>query len=131
MKLLMGIILAFVLATMSIGLFSVSTSMHMSHGADMSDCPFMTHGEVVCAMSVTDHLNAWKATFLGTMPTMVIVLSVVLVAFLLMRAPHLLIPLWRSVYIPDRQLRERTYSFLRRPLQELFSNGILHTKVFL
>lgn len=131
MKILAGIITTLVFSVMFIGLFSVATSMDMEHRHGMSDCPFMTHGEVVCAMSVTDHLNAWKATFLGTMPTTVIVLSVVLVAFALLQVPRLLVPLWRSVYIPHRQLRERTYSFLLRPLQELFSNGILHTKVFL
>lgn len=107
----------------------MSTSMDM-HG-EMSNCQFMTHEEVVCPMDLADHIGALKSVFLAAAPTLVLLLIVTsAVAFVASVAPHFLSPRGRPIPILNRQLRERTYSFSYRPFQELFSNGILHPKLF-
>ena len=131
MKILAGIMTALVFSVMFIGLLSVATSMEMSHGHGMSDCPFMAHGEVVCAMSVSDHLSAWKGALLGVAPTIVSLLTTAAVAFVLATVLFFDTSQRRIVSTPLWQLRERTYTFIYRSLQELFSDGILHTRVFL
>lgn len=131
MKILAGIMSALVFSVLFIGLFSMATSMEMSHGHGMSDCPFMAQGEVVCAMSVGDHLNAWKGALLSTMPSVMVLLVAAAMAFVLASVLFFDTSQNRFVSPPLWQLRERTYTFIYRSLQELFSNGILHPKVFL
>ena len=106
-------------------------SMDMDMTGGMSDCPFMSHEEVICPMSLTEHIGAWKSLFLSTAPALALLLVVACIAvFVASIAPNLL----RKVqYISPpltRWLEVRTYTFSYRPFQELFSNGILHPKVF-
>ena len=129
MKVLAGIILTFLLGAMFVSLFHMSTGMDMTGG--MSDCPFMAHEEVICPMDLADHIGAWKSAFLAVTPTIVLLLSVVgAIALISTVAPHLFTPKRKPIPILQKQLRERTYTFSHRPFQELFSNGILHPKVF-
>lgn len=122
-------LLVFFLGTMFFSLFHVSSGMEMSGG--MSDCPFMSHDEVLCSMTLTDHLSAWKTAFLSISPTLtMLMLTVGAVALVVSVAPNLLFKRRHFIPIPNRLVRERTYSFSYRPLQELFSNGILHPKLF-
>jgi len=128
-KILAVTLLALFLGAMFFSLFHMTMGMDMT--GSMSDCPFMAHEEVICPMDLADHIGAWKSAFLAATPTTVLLLSVagavVLVASF---APHLLSSRGRPIPVLHRQLRERTYSFSYRPLQELFSNGILHPKLF-
>lgn len=127
MKATASIILTLLLGAMFVGLFHIS--MDMAGG--MSDCPFMTHEEVVCSMNIADHIAAWKSAFLAVTPTLVLLLTVVgAVVFATSTAPHLFAPKRKSIPILHKQLRERTYTFPYRALQELFANGILHPKLF-
>lgn len=129
MKLTAGLILMFLLGAMFVSLFHMSMGMDM-HGG-MSDCPFMAHEEVICPMDLADHLAAWKAVFQAVAPTIVFLIAIAgAVALVATVAPHLFTPKRRPILRLHRLLRERTYSFSYRPLQELFSNGILHPKVF-
>lgn len=129
MKLTTSLILTFLLGAMFVSLFHMSTGMDMTGG--MSDCPFMAHDEVICPMDLADHIGAWKSAFLAVTPTIVLLLSAVGAAALVTTvAPYLFTPKRKPVPILHGQLRERTYAFSYRPLQELFSNGILHPKVF-
>ncbi len=107
---------------------------HMSMGMDMSggttDCPFMSHEEVICPMNLTDHLEAWKSVFLSTLPTLIPLLAFAGIAvFVTSVAPNLLRKIEYASPPLQRWLEVRTYTFSYRPLQELFSNGILHPKV--
>lgn len=117
------------LGTMFFSLFHMSMGMDMSAG--MTDCPFMANSEVICAMNVSDHIGAWKSVFLSTVSTLTMLLAVAGVAvFIASVAPNLLRKIDYASPSLQRWLEIRTYSFSYRPLQELFSNGILHPKLF-
>lgn len=105
--------------------------MTMGMSGEMADCPYMTHGEGLCSMSIFDHFAAWESQFLALVPQLTALLLVA-AAVLVVRAiaPNLLSPPLQLYAIPIKQYRYRTYTFSYRPLQELFSNGILHPKVF-
>jgi hypothetical protein len=127
MKIIASTILLFLLGAMGISLFHMS--MDMSGG--MSNCLFQAQAEVICPMNLADHIGAWKSTFLAVAPTIMLLLAVAgVVALVTSFAPHLLAAKHRLKPILHRQLGERTYTFSYRPLQELFSNGILHPKLF-
>ncbi len=129
MKVIAGLILTFLLGAMFVSLFTMSMDMGMAGG--MSDCPFMSHDEVLCPMSLIDHIAAWQSAFLAVAPTIILLLiGAGAVALVVSLAPHLIAPRYKPIPILPRMLRERTYSFSYRPLQELFSNGILHPKLF-
>ncbi|MCA9364231.1 hypothetical protein KC727_03355 [Candidatus Kaiserbacteria bacterium] len=129
MKVVAGLILAFLLGTMFVSLFTMSMDMDMTGG--MSDCPFMSHDEVLCPMNLIDHIGAWKSAFLAVVPTIVFLLiGAGAVALTVSLAPHLISPRYKPIPILPRMLRERTYSFFYRLFQELFSNGILNPKLF-
>lgn len=107
----------------------------MSMGKDMTggmtDCPFMERGEVICPMNLADHIGAWKSAFLSTAPTLTLLLAVAGIAvFVASVAPNLLRKIQYASPPSQRWLEVRTYTFSYRPLQELFSNGILHPKLF-
>lgn len=129
MKTISGMLLTFLLGAMFVSLFHITTGMDMAH--DMSDCPFMTHEEVICPMDFLDHIAAWKTAFLSSAPTLTTFLvfaSVVLSVFL--GHTHFFRKRRRFVPILIRQLRERTYRYYIRALQELFARGILNPKIF-
>jgi len=129
MKLATYIILIIVLGTMFLSLFHVSSGMDMQSGT--SDCPFMSHEETICPMSIMDHIGAWKDMFLSVVPSLILLLALAGVSVLVASVPPNL--LRRVQYLPPpiyiSRLRQ-SYTFPYRPLQELFSNGILHPKLF-
>lgn len=119
----------FVLGAMFASLFHISMGMDMM--ATGSDCLYMSHQETLCPMNVLDHLGAWQSVFLSVIPSIVLLMvAASAVSLAVFTLPHLLSPKPSPIPILYRQLRERTYSFTQRFLQELFSNGILHPKVF-
>ena len=123
---------AFTTAFLSVLFFSL---FHMPAGMDMSGkmsgCPFMSHEEVLCSMSTLDHLSAWQSAFTAIAPSFtLLLLTLTEVVITLTVAPNLLL---RQRYRPQsfsREIRNRIYTFSYRPLQELFSSGILHPKLF-
>lgn len=122
-------ILAVFLGAMFASLFHMSTGMNMAGG--MTDCPFMESGEVICPMNLADHISAWKAAFVSAAPTIVTIMLVAgAVAFIASATPFLFTPRRKPIPVRLNALRTRTYSFSYRPLQELFSNGVLHPKLF-
>lgn len=128
MKFASIIIVTLLLGTMFLSLFSMTSSMEMSGG--MSDCLFMMHDEVLCPMDIAEHLGAWQSIFLTTVPSILVSLVVVgVVGFV-----YALFPGPRKRYNPVlilfRLMRENTYTFSYRPLQELFASGILHSKAY-
>lgn len=117
------------LSVLFLSLFHMPASMEM--GGEMSDCPFMTHEEVLCSMSTIDHIAAWKSAFTAIAPSFVLLLlTLVAVALVLAVAPNLLLSQRYRQHILSREVCDRIYTFSYRPLQELFSNGILHPKLF-
>lgn len=130
-KSLFFVLLSIFLGTMFLGLFQMSPGMNMSMEGGMPDCPFMSHEEVVCPMNFIDHISAWKDVFLAVSPTLTLLMGmVVMVGLIISIAPNLLVRKQFKLLILQRQILESTYSFVQRPLQELFSNGVLHPKLF-
>jgi len=128
-KILSVVLLTFFLGTMFFSLFQMSVGMDMSGG--MTDCPFMSHEEVICPMNLADHMGAWKSVFLSVTPTLTLLLAVAgIAAFVTSIAPNLLQRIQYPLPSQNRWLQIRTYTFSYRPLQELFSNGILHPKLY-
>ena len=129
MKWIAVITLTLLLGVMFISLFHMSMGMDMSGG--MTDCPFMEHGEVICPMNVVDHMEAWKSAFLSVVPSLTLLLAVAGVAiFVASVASNLL---QKTRYLQPSFYswsQSRTYTFSYRPLQELFSNGILNPKLY-
>jgi hypothetical protein len=129
MKILSATILLFILGTMFVSLFHMSANMDMSMG--MTDCPFMSHDEVICPMNLADHIGAWKSVFLAVAPTITLFLAAAgLLATAVTVAPNVLRISKRILCKQYCYPPERTYTFSYRPLQELFSKGILHPKLF-
>lgn len=110
-------------------LFFASGTMDMATGS--VGCPFMLHEETLCSMGTLDHVSAWESAFAGVMPAIVLLLVAVALAQVLWRVlPQFLRRHTERTSAPSYILRERTYTFVLRPLQEMFSSGILHPKLF-
>jgi len=109
--------------------------MSMADGAPMgmSDCPFVSHGEAICPMDFMAHIGAWKDTFVAVVPgVMMLIAAASLLAAAISLAPNLLGQPHYFIQQFLGRVRERTYTytFIYRFWQELFSNGILHPKLF-
>ena len=128
MKIFGAILIAIVTGTMFLSLFHMTMGMDMAGG--MTDCPFASQGEVICSMSIVDHLDAWKTVFLSTIPTVLFLLAGALLISAIAVAPHLLVNRIRLLVLSYVQSPIRTYTYCYRALQELFSRGILHPKLF-
>lgn len=133
MRIFAGFILSLFLGLMFVSLFHMSGLMSMTHGMNgMADCPSLANTEVLCAMNLNEHVGAWKAVFTNLIPSVfILLLSLGVTILVASTAPNLLKR--RLLYrIPIRwsQLQHQTYTYSVRPLQELFSNGILHPKLF-
>jgi hypothetical protein len=128
-KVVTAVLTILFLGVMFGGLFNMSMGMNMT--GNMADCPFMEHGEVLCAMNVFDHFSAWESAFMAIVPTLVLLLSALAAVVALVVAPNLVLArkfLDSQVFVRFRI--ESVFSHSVRPLQELFSNGILHPKLF-
>ena len=89
-KVVGGILLIVFLSVLSLSLFYMP-AVGMNMGGDISGCPFMSHEETLCSMSVFDHLGAWQSNFLAVVPTLTLLLGVlVATAVILSVAPHLI-----------------------------------------
>jgi len=130
MKILAGTILALFLGIMFVSLFHMSGGMDMSHS--MSDCPFIADQEVICAMNLGEHISAWKSLFFNLiLSAFTLLLSLGVVLLIVSSAPHLLKkPILYQIPIRWSYIQHKTYTYTVRSLQELFSNGILHPKLF-
>lgn len=128
-KLLSVFVLVVFLGTMFFTLFHMSMGMDMSEG--MAGCPFMSHEQVICPMNLADHIGAWESAFVAIVPTLILLIAILgSVAFIISIAPNLIRKI-RYLSLPlNRCFHKRTYAFSYRPLQELFSSGILHPKLF-
>lgn len=127
MKTIAGIILTFLLGAMFVSLFHMSAGMDMEHG--MSDCPFMTHEEVICPMDFFDHILAWQSAFLSTPPESALVTLLVTSVFVIFFATDFPRKICKISHLLPHRFRERTYCYVLRALQELFARGILNPKV--
>ena len=108
---------------------------HMTMGMDIageeSDCLFMTAKEKLCSMSLSEHFVVWQSVFTAIIPGLLLLLvAFAVIAVVMSIAPHLLIRKLCELSTLAREIQERMHSFSWRYLQELFSDGILHPKLF-
>lgn len=128
-KIVAGTFLLLFVGTMFSGIFHMTMTIDMV--ADASGCAFMSSGEELCNMSVTEHISTWQSTFLATMPVFNLLLLALAVAVIIFTvAPNLLLKQSFKASIIPKEIFERVYTFSYRPLQELFSSGVLHPKLF-
>jgi len=128
MKLTSALFAFMLLGTMYLSLFHVAHSGTMD--GKMEGCPYMimSSEETLCAMTLIDHLEAWKSLSLAIIGNVVILFAFVglyisCALFLRQR-----VPVWE---IPIRTFKEQyIYFYTLRSLQELFARGILHPKLF-
>jgi hypothetical protein len=113
------------------GYFSILiyTPVHMIEMADMNmpieHCPFAMNQHVICAMTISEHIREWQSWLQSFLPSFKILTSTVLfftLSYLLVTSP----PMLRLLLYCKRQGKVKAYSFL----QNLFSQGILHTKAY-
>jgi hypothetical protein len=114
-----------------LGYFSILiyTPIHMIEMADMNmpmeHCPFAMNQHVICSMTISEHIREWQNWLQSFLPSFKILTSATLffaLSYLLVTSP----PILRLLLYCKRQGKVKTYSFL----QNLFSQGILHTKAY-
>lgn len=127
MKVVSGIVLTFLLGAIFVSLFNMSMGMDMS--GRMSGCPSMTLEKVLCPINLASHIDEWKAAFLAITPSITLLLAVLGVVSVPL-AFFLFTPKIKDVTFLFRQLLRKSYSYFYRPMQELFSSGILNPKLF-
>lgn len=130
MKVLTIGILCVFLGVLLLSILEMSGHNTASHSS--AHCPLMAHEQVICTMSLSDHISAWKAVFTNAVVSVLTVVTTLgITALALVAAPHL-VPVRLSYYICIhwQQLRTRTYAYTLRSHQELFSRGLLHPKLF-
>lgn len=124
----------FLLAAVITLLFAGSVGMpgmSMNVEGQMSNCPFMGV-TVVCTMSPLEHMAAWQNMFAALpLKDMAALASLLILAVF---TAFFLRDVWDTsqlhlVAAHRQRFRRRTYS-VRSELQDAFSNGILHPKVF-
>jgi hypothetical protein len=115
----------------SVGIMLTMSHAHGEHGhvATVPDCPFMTHEDTLCPMTAIEYLAAFRKTFEGAIPSiLVLALTFSLVGYL------------TPTFIGKDRERTRTHSFMRwrkdisaryswRLYQDIFARGVLHPKV--
>lgn len=93
------------------------------HAGHAAPCPFALGGAALCAAPLA-HIEHWQTTFMAVLVETFVLLALAVAFF------------WRyDLFDPDVGRGKTSWSFVRasvRPslLQELFSNGILHPKIF-
>ncbi len=133
--------LMFLISTLTLllslgGIIFVSTINFNHHFSEqemtsvITDCPFMEHGETICPMTAFDHILILKSIFETTIPNIVtlITISGVLISFLIFPKLKPFLYLHSHTFLRWRQ--SVIYLFSYRPLQDLFSRGLLNPKLF-
>jgi len=114
-----------------LGYFSilVYTPIHMIEMAEknmpIEHCPFAVNQHVVCSITISEHIREWLNWLQSFLPSFKILTSTTLLcalSYLLVTSP----PILRLLLYCKRQGKAKAYSFL----QNLFSQGILHTKAY-
>jgi len=121
------------LAFLIVGLLGLSHfAMNMNDGGEALGCPFM-NTPTLCAMNPFYHIAVWQSMFAASFLKETFSL-LALIALLGILFTFILRNFWLTGDIPRsitpvRQILIRTFTVIN-PLQEAFSNGILHSKIF-
>ena len=122
------------LAFLVVGLFGLfHFAVNMNNGGEALGCPFM-NTPTLCAMNPFYHIAVWQSMFAASFSKEIfsllalIALLGILFTFILRNFGLTTGDIPRSV-TRVRQILVRTFAVIN-PLQEAFSNGILHPKIF-
>ncbi len=128
------LLLAGLISFLSLGSFGMSHfAMNGMGGAVASNCPLMPGMASVCNMNPLQHIAAWQSMFTTASPQKTPILALL---FLLMFAgARALIGKIKWALEPPLilswiQIRLANTFVPRYALQEAFSNGVIHPKVF-
>lgn len=116
----------------SLGVLTMGTEMQSD--GHMPGCPFMGEN-AICGMSPLEHMAAWQSMFVSTLTKifkthqLLLLVAAIFAAFLTMRL------LFETALdlLASRQRLYLKYSYAYAyvpPLQEAFSQGILHPKIY-
>lgn len=128
-KLFIPLVLAAFLVVGLFGLFHFT--MNMNAGGQMHGCPLM-NVVTLCTMNPFTHIAVWQNMFIASFSKDIfslftLALLAILFSFTLRgwkrdnKTPSLSVHIWRPI--------SQTL-IIKNPLQEAFSNGILHPKIF-
>lgn len=127
-KVIGGLFLLALVVSLGFGYFHVKNMGSMD--MPMPGCPFTTGFSVVCSMNPIEHIEAWQHMFTAIPGTLAFVL---LLSALLVLVSKILDTFFRLPCLSTLsqiQPRQTQYFFIRNYLQEFFSRGILHPKLF-
>lgn len=130
-----GLVLVFLMTFFFVGFLGfghaeMSTTMD---GQMNTACPFMPGMTSLCHMDPLEHLSAWQNIFAAIPGQLSLfgTLLLLIASFLIVRSIKIPdIPVHLFNYVPPQLLYVRNCVSIVSPLQEAFSNGILHPKVF-
>lgn len=127
-----AMIAVFALFAVSIfGLAHTATSMDMSGIPHMPGCPFMGE-DVLCTMTIMEHIQQWHILFAIT-PTKA--LALLFPMFLFIFVVSILAAKLRGIDTAHHQFFKKFFQAFNvsrffNALQEAFSQGILHSKIY-
>ena len=133
-KTFVGILIAAFLATSFLGIAKMDMAMGMDGQMSSGNCfmPGMT--EVLCQMNPLEHIASWQSMFTAIPSQNDFVL--LLLALLALALGAFFIRSYHSTAPPEILVLQPAFAYYKRripivhPLQEAFSNGILHPKIF-
>ncbi len=101
-------------------------------GVPTSNCPLMPGMTSVCNMNLLEHVAAWQSMFTTIIPAEKTFALMLLFLFALLSARALVAKIKWTFGPPQNHILQRTRSLFvpHYALQEAFSNGIIHPKVF-
>ena len=129
-NILLSLLMTVFLGTLFLSLFHMSADINTT--THMSGCPMLMEGGVVCQMDFNEHLTVWSALSLAIPVLLLTLLLLLPYAKAFSMACSVLfgqsISVWKLSTASFYKKKSPTY--IVRPLQELFSSGILHPKIY-
>ncbi len=124
--------LAIIVSFSFLALFGLSLSMTTDEHGMMSNCPFMSQTEVICPMQVGEHIAKWQQAVTGIPQKF---MSLAFVALLTLVSWYFLSRFMSQgstviASVLRRLKRERGLPALFNIFHRLFSQGILHPKIY-
>ena len=126
-----GFVAFAIMAFFAVGILGLTYGMPMDSTGQMSNCPFLGV-TALCKMNPLEHMAAWQNMFAAvpskTAATLATLLLLALSAIVFFK------DIWNVkklelVAVFSQRFREKKF-VVRNPLQEAFSSGILHPKIF-
>lgn len=117
------------LSLASASVFGITMGMeHDSGQMQMVGCMFMSGPDAMCPMTISEHINKWRDTFLATVSNNVLlVFGLALVAVVVIKTFSSGIQISLS-YFYYRRDHPNISLFL--PLRYAFARGILHPRIY-